>query len=229
MENNDIKGDQIWIDNYTELIRSDRLIYFIPTLDMSFSERINAIVRGSIYLGIILMLIQKNYLYIYIPLVVLVITYLIYMFQEKETKETYRNLPRPLDPINENPLFDRYQNNKKEKFKCVSTTVHNPFMNPLPADDRARGPACSTLDNDELKEEVETNFSNNLFKDVNDVFNRNHSERQYYTVPSTTFANEQGKFAQWLYGGPPTCKEGNGDQCVANNHTRLNQASFKGY
>ena len=102
-------------------------------------------------------------------------------------------------------------------------------MNPLPADDRARGPACSTLDNDELKEQVETNFSNNLFKDINDVFNRNHSERQYYTVPSTTFANEQGKFAQWLYGGPPTCKEGNGDQCVANNHTRLNQASFKGY
>ena len=32
------------------------------------------------------------------------------------------------------------------------------------------------------------------------------------------------QFANWC-----TCKEGNGDQCVANNHTRLNQASYKGY
>ena len=102
-------------------------------------------------------------------------------------------------------------------------------MNPLVSDDRTRGPACSTIDNPELANKVEANFNHNLFKDVNDVYNRRHSERQYYTMPSTTFANKQGEFAQWLYGGPPSCKEGNGDQCVANNENRLNQASYKFY
>jgi hypothetical protein len=224
-----LKGDPIWFNDYNQIIRRDKLLEILPTVNMPFSERINSIVRASIYIGVIMMIVHNNYLYIYIPIVIMVTTYLVYMFQNKDIKEGYRNLPRPLDPVNENPLFQRYMNATREKTKCVTTTVDNPFMNPLPADDRRRGPACSTLNNVEVANKVEANFSSNLFRDVNDVFNRNHSERQYYTVPSTTFANEQGKFAQWLYGGPPTCKEGNGDQCVANNHTRLNQQSYKGY
>jgi hypothetical protein len=224
-----IQGDPIWIEDYSQLIRRDKLLDVIPAIGMPFSERINAIVRASFYLGIIFMLLHNNYLYIYLPIIVMISTFLVYVYQSKEIKEGYRNLPRPLDPVTENPLFDRYLNARNERVKCVTTTIDNPFMNPLPADDRRRGPACPTVNNVELANKVEANFSNNLFKDINDIYNRSHSERQYYTVPSTTFANEQGKFAQWLYGGPPTCKEGNGDQCVANNHTRLNQASYKGY
>ena len=30
------------------------------------------------------------------------------------------------------------------------------------------------------------------------------------------FYNNQGLFANWLYGTPTTCKEGNGLQCAAN-------------
>jgi hypothetical protein len=223
------KGDVIWVEDYSQLLRRDKLLDFVPQIDMPFSERINAIVRLSFYIGIIMMIVHNNYLYIYLPIIVLVITYLVYTFQSKEIRENYDTLPRPLDPVKENPLFDRYLNARNEKVECVDTTIDNPFMNPLPSDDRRRGPACSTLNNRKQTQKVESNFGNNLFKDVNDIFNRSHSERQYYTVPSTTFANEQGKFAQWLYGGPPTCKEGNGDQCVANNHTRLNQQSYKGY
>jgi hypothetical protein len=224
------QGDPIWIDDYNQIIRRDRVLDFIPNVDMPFSERINAIVRASIYIGIIMMLVHNNYLYIYLPIIVMVSTYMVYIYQSKEIKENYRNLPRQLDPVTENPLLDRYINSlkEKEKVKCIPTTVDNPFMNALAADDRRRGPACSTLNNVELANKVEANFSNNLYKDVNDIFNRNHSERQYYTMPSTTFANEQGKFAQWLYGGPPTCKEST-DKCISNLHTRLNQQSYRNY
>ncbi len=228
-ERSEIKGDPIWIDDFNQIIRRDRLFEFIPKVDMPYSERINAIVRLSIYIGVIFALLHNNYLYLYVPLIVLIVTYLSYHFQSNKYKEDYRNLPRQLDPVNENPSLNRFENYKKEKVKCVSTTKNNPFMNALPSDDRTRGPACSTIDNAELANKVEANFNHNLFKDVNDVYNRRHSERQYYTMPSTTFANEQGKFAQWLYGGPQTCKEGNGEQCVANNENRLNQASYKFY
>ena len=229
MEN---KGDAIWIDDFNQLIRQDRLMDFIPKVSMSYSERINAIVRLSVYVGIILALLHNNYLYIYVPIVVLVATYLSYVFQSKQTKENYQNLPRPLDPITENPSLQRYLNTlediERQKARCVSTTVDNPFMNPLPADDRRRGPACSTLNNTELANKVEANFNNNLFKDVDDIYNRRHSERQYYTVPSTTYANEQGAFANWLYSGPPTCKE-SPDACLSGNEYRLNQQSYRGY
>ncbi len=232
-ESSEIKGDPIWIDDFNQIIRRDRLFEFIPKVDMPYSERINAIVRLSIYVGVIFALLHNNYLYLYVPLIVLIITYLSYHFQSNEFKEDYRNLPRPLDPVNENPSLDRYNQQiaeaKRQKAKCVSTTKDNPFMNALPADDRTRGPACSTIDNPELANKVEANFNHNLFKDVNDVYNRRHSERQYYTMPSTTFANDRGSFVNWLYSSGMSCKEGNGNQCVGNNENRLNQASYKFY
>ena len=34
------------------------------------------------------------------------------------------------------------------------------------------------------------------------------------------------EFGEWLYKTPPTCKEGNGNQCVANNPERLNGSTY---
>ena len=232
-ESSEIKGDPIWIDDFNQIIRRDRLFDFIPKVDMPYSERINAIVRLSIYVGVIFALLHNNYLYLYVPLIVLIITYLTYHFQSDKYKEDYRNLPRALDPVSENPSLDRYNQQvaeaKRQKAKCVKPTIDNPFMNFLLTDDKYREKGCSSIDNPEIANQIEKHFNNNLFKDVNDVYNRRHSERQYYTMPSTTCVNEQGKFAQWLYSSGMSCKEGNGDQCVGNNEYRLNQASYKFY
>ncbi len=225
------KGDPIWINDFNQLIRQDRLMDFIPKPDMAFSEKVNSIVRLSIYAGIILGLLHNNYLYIYIPIVVMVTTYLVYMFQSDKSKEDFDTLPRKLDPVTENPSLDRYNQQQaeaeKDEANCVSTTLDNPFMNLLAADDRRRGPACKMVDNEELSNKVKANFNNNLFKDVDDIYNRKHSERQYYTMPNTKAANDQGKFAMWLYSSPMTCKEGSGDACVAGNEYRLNQGSYR--
>jgi tetratricopeptide (TPR) repeat protein len=85
------KGDPIWINDFNQLIRQDRLMDFIPKPNMAFSEKVNSIVRLSIYAGIILGLLHNNYLYIYIPIVVMVTTYLVYMFQSDKTKEDFHN------------------------------------------------------------------------------------------------------------------------------------------
>ena len=47
----------------------------------------------------------------------------------------------------------------------------------------------------------------NLFKDVNDVFGKMNSQRQFYTMPNTKIPNAQDDFAKWLYANPKTCKE----------------------
>ena len=61
-------------------------------------------------------------------------------------------------------------------------------------------------------EEIEQHFNKGLFKDVSDLYGKNNSQRQFFTMPNT---NEYGvkngdtvKFANWLYNnGESTCKE----------------------
>ena len=71
--------------------------------------------------------------------------------------------------------------------------------------------------NKTIKEQIENKFEINLYKDVGDIFGKENSQRQYYTNPVTTIPNDQQKFANWLYNTRPSCKEGNGIQCIRNN------------
>ena len=53
-------------------------------------------------------------------------------------------------------------------------------------------------------------------KDSEISFGKNNSQRQFYTVPGKTNPNDLESYKNWLYSTPPTCKEGNGLQCAAN-------------
>ena len=89
---------------------------------------------------------------------------------------------------------------------CQEPTIQNPLMNALPADSRRRQDACAYTP--EIKEEITEKFDFNLYKDIDDVYGANNSQRQFYTMPSTSFPNKQDSFADWLYKTGPTCKEG---------------------
>jgi len=52
----EFKDDQFWTNDTGILIKKDRLIEFVPTKDMTKDERLNAIARMSVYIGIVLML-----------------------------------------------------------------------------------------------------------------------------------------------------------------------------
>jgi hypothetical protein len=60
---------------------------------------------------------------------------------------------------------------------------------------------------------MDRTFGHNLFTDVDDLFGKMNSQRQFYTMPSTTIPNKQGEFAKWLYSNPKTCKEDQ-DYCL---------------
>ena len=88
-----------------------------------------------------------------------------------------------------------------------------------------REPACP-LD-EEIKEKIEESFNFNLYKGLNedDLFNRNNSQRQFYTNPATTIPNDQTSFANWLYKTSPTCKE-NTIGCSRNIYEPLQQKPY---
>ena len=66
-----IKDDPFWGDDYTVLLRQDRLIEFVPTADMSDIERLNAVARFGLYAGVLLALFNNKAWPLYISVFIL--------------------------------------------------------------------------------------------------------------------------------------------------------------
>ena len=113
---------------------------------------------------------------------------------------------------------------------CVAPTKDNPFGNVLLSDytnDPNIPPACDLfgdIDQHGTMDQVEEKFGENLYRNVDDVFGRTNSQRQFYTNPSTTIPNDQSTFARWLYGDAKSCKD-NPYDCVP--YERLQQNKFQ--
>jgi len=211
--------DEFWYDQPSVLWDSRRFIEFFPNPSLSLAEKLNALVRLSFYISIVLMVFYGNYLYIYIPIVVLAFTYLIYSnYKEpkKENLQSYKSLLNSTEEKNtiSNETEDATQlESSLDEYKlttpeCTKPTINNPLMNiNLITDKRDKPAACEYYDDPEIASKVEQKFEYNLYRDVSDLYNKRNSQRQYYTTPSTTIPNEQTAFAKWLYLSPPTCKE----------------------
>lgn len=170
---------------------------------MSMVEKLNAITRFFIYLGVILALVTLNYKYVFFGIVACLLSVAINEFENQKNARAEKFLDENDLAIHDNKV-------------CARPTLDNPFMNPnrLEASSNSALPAqaCNT-NKAGVQANVEANFDAKFFKDVNDVWGRNASQREFYTVPSTILGGDQAGFAKWLYGTGPTCKEGNGLSC----------------
>lgn len=192
-------NDPFWGKHPQILIQRNRLREFIPSKEMTKVERLNAIARFSIYSCILLFAYYEDLSIIYVCLFGLMITYLLF---------------------NEDEDFDI--NNEVDDSECTKPTNDNPFMNVM-LDDYTKNPnknkACDITD-PKVKKEVNDNFNKGLLRDVTDIYGIQNSQRQFYTMPSTTIPNEQNNFANWLYNTGPTCKENAVTKCLKNEDVR---------
>ena len=62
------------------------------------------------------------------------------------------------------------------------------------------------------------NTNKQLFSSLTDKFNLDQSNRAFFTNPNTKIPNDQGAFAEFLYGDMPSCKDGDGIQCVKDSY-----------
>lgn len=199
LEPNKVMGDKFWTEDVSILYNNDRLTEFYPSYDMTLIEKLNSIVRLSVYLSIILYLFTQNYLYLYIFVVITVFTLFIYNNQ-KNNIEMYFN--------SYNSILNEHNKKILEKKNCTEPTVNNPFMNyNIITDKGDRTEACKSWNNKEVKKDIKEKFNVNLYRDVSDLYGKNNSQRQYYTMPSTTMPNKQTEFAKWCYNTGPICKE----------------------
>ena len=200
-----MSNESFWSNDITVLLSINSLRKYLPSTEYTLEENLNAIMRLGIIISVILCLFLKETNYLWLILLTSIITYMVYKHYDKK---------------------DKYIENFKNTTNVVYPTENNPFMNVMEDDYISRPNRTIPKDilcDPEIKKAIEENFNKGL-SDI-DVFGRKNSQRQYYTVPVTTIPNKQKEFAEWLYKTPPTCKENNGFQCVANNTDDLRQSS----
>jgi hypothetical protein len=199
-------AEEIWYRQPTQFITPNNFTVFFPSSDMSLAERLNSLMRLSLYSTIVISIVINKYAVLYINIIIAALTVGIY--------ETYKK-----EDANRKEVFLRKNNSEYRRTgeKCRLPTKENPFMNVLInelVEDPERPRACNVED-DYIQGSVDKIFQTSLHRDVDDVFGRNASSRQFYTTASTTIPNDQDGFANWLYKTGQTCKEGNGVQCYS--------------
>lgn len=197
----------IWFEDPTRLFTRDTFLHFFPSADMTLEAKMNSLMRFSVYFFVVNFLFTKDYTMVALVMVTAAATAGMYRYNKDEDKRTRESF-----------LKKGMAYSSLDKRACAQPTTHNPFMNVLMSDfdqNPERPPACD-VDNDGVKGLISNQFNQSLFKDVDDIFGRKSSERQFYTTPNTKIPNDQDGFAKWLYETGPTCKEGNGVQCYAN-------------
>tara|TARA_Y100000389_G_scaffold172315_1_gene180652 strand:+ start:188 stop:865 length:678 start_codon:yes stop_codon:yes gene_type:complete len=206
----------LWITNIPILYEKKYLFEIIPLKGFDFNRKLNALVRLSVYYSLIVFILNRdNTEVFYIPLVVAILTYIL-SNKFKETSINQTNVELFNNKINEEENNEELVQALNDS--CRIPTKNNPFMNPTIMDYGIENvkPACPSYNNKGIQKNIEKNFDEGLFRDVSDIFGKNNSQRQFYNVAQRGTIPDQGAFAQWLYGSLPTCKEGNGLQCAAN-------------
>ena len=101
------------------------------------------------------------------------------------------------------------KNNYYNKKKCRKPTVNNPYANITFNDylDASNIAEPCNSDDDQLQKEMQNLYNSTIYRNVSDVFERENSQRIFYTPPIKSVPNDQTDFANWLYKTGPTCKE----------------------
>lgn len=198
----------LWIDNLDILYEKNFIVEIVPLANFDFNRKLNSLLRLSIYYSLIVYILKRNRNIFLIPLGTAIFTYILgkHLYKNKVNSQiiNFQN-----NDINVGPIEDLDK-------ECKIPTKDNPFMNPiLMGDDNHKKP-CTSYNNKGIQKNIEEKFNTNLYREANDIFNKNNSQRQFYTVSTKTVPNDQESYRNWLYSTPPTCKEGNGIQCSAN-------------
>jgi len=234
-----------WANDPTVLFDKDYILQMWPLQTMTFNEKLNAISRLIIVLSILGFIITKSIRFLVIGIVTLAIIYFVYNMRKQKIvkellnkdgndKEGFKNndknaYSQPSEVIITNPeTLEAYLKSDFEP-----TNKKNPLGNVLLTDivdnpQRKAAPPCFNTEvyediNKSTKKMIQSlnpeikNTNKQLFGDLGEKFEFDQSMWQYYSTPNTKIPNDQGAFADFLYGDMPSCRGGDDIACVKDN------------
>ena len=195
-------GSVFWKDDLSVLFQHNKILEIFPSKYYDMNRKLNSIVRLSFLYTIIMYIFKKDTKILLIPIIVLIITYGIY--SKKGEKIDYS------DPLED--IISEYDKNSS----CKIPTKDNPFMNTNITEygKQSVSKACPSYNNVGVQNRIDELYSDGLYKDFKDIFNKNTGDRQFMTMPNTQVPNDTDSYKNWLYGSPETCKEGNSLSCI---------------
>lgn len=209
-----VRNDPFWGNNLSILYNSNRVVEFVPTKDMSRVERLNALSRLSIYAGVLLSIIYGDVLFLFVGVIGMALFYFINMHfpEENQLGGADSSDPRLMTPQQDCKDCDRDENGNLYQ----KPTQDNPFMNVLLTDyaDHPNRPPAGDIEDPKILNQAKKHFGHGLYKDVDDIWDRNNSQRQYYSNPATTIPNDRDSFMKWCWNTPYVCKDGDKQACL---------------
>ncbi len=149
---------------------------FVPQPNMSVRESLNAVVRFSVYLAVLLFATSRDPWYLMIIPVVMVVTIFLHRAfpqAKKIMSEGFRS----------GPVVTGYTGAER-----TLPTPDNPFMNPGLTDilDNPNRPPAAEITSLETRDKVNEAFAqtSNIYMDTTDLFNLIQSQRNFYSVPA---------------------------------------------
>lgn len=164
---------------------------FVPQPNMTVRASLNAVVRFSVYLAVLLFATSRDPWYLtMIPLVMLVTIFL------------HRTFPEAKKIVSEGfasgPVVSGYSGTERSL-----PTADNPFMNPNLVDiqEAPDRPPAADITTVGVRDQVNEAFAqtSNIYMDTTDVFNLVQAQRNFYAVPADDhegFLKFLGKNAQ---------------------------------
>ena len=199
-----VSMERIWYEDPGAAFGTAAAARVLPTGGANLAGQLNSVVRLAVYVsaGLALALSDSRWLFLGVAAAL----------GSVAVNEHYRKRVAGASSFLEGAQLDL-----QDGAVCARPTTDNPFMNPSVFDfghGAERAPACAATP--EVRSAVERGFNARLWRDAGDVWNKNASQRQFYTVPNTRIPNDQMGFALWRAGSAagPTCKE-KGIACVA--------------
>ncbi len=166
----------------------------LPTDYMTIEEKLNTLTRLVIFVCLILALVLRDLRILLFMIILVIIIVIIYAYQNTTTKDRNTFLMKNNLKVIDNEV-------------CTKPSKHNPFMNPNMIDSDDIGIKACPISDNQIQENIDTYFDESMFRNVDDIYDRSTSKRQFYTVPVSSLPNDQATFANWLYNRGDSCKE----------------------
>lgn len=207
-----------WLNDPSVLFNIYSISDFYPTSSMSFIEKLNNISRLVIILSLLGYFFTFQWNYIGIGIITLLCIVAIYYY--KKNKEGMSNNDK--NPVvfklgKETKLEDVFKENYQKSTKknplgnvLLPEIKYNPERKSAPP---AFNPTTYENINEDTKKAIQElnptikDSSKQLFGNLGDNFEFDQSMWNYYSNPNTKVGNDQGAFAQFLYGSMISGKE----------------------
>ena len=177
--------ETFWYSDPSILFRQDTWYTFVPQPNMSVRAALNAVVRFSVYLSVLLFATSRDPWYLVIVPIVMVLTVLL--------NRTFPEAKRMMEGFASGPVVTGYSGSERSQ-----PTADNPFMNPGLTDilDDPDRPPAAEITNKATRDKVNEAFAqtSNIYMDTSDVFDLMQGQRNFHAVP----ADDHGGFLKFL-------------------------------